>query len=191
MACNTLKIEKLNKKITGEMNFSSAELLDYYNKTKENYFIPERAKVTKISFEINYQQPNKIPDKALECYNRALKGENLSSLVAIYSKDDNEKANKGADTVMKGMLDKEIDNKIFALKPSGITDIVKNQNYYFIYQMDRIIPPTYHPFNDPDVQRTLKDILSREKYSEMINNWVKEAKTKFDQQLMKTIKTIQ
>lgn len=171
---NLKKIENDMKELKNQMSVSDQELLQEYSQEKEGFVISDRAKVIKIAFMQEESHPDKVPAKAQQCYDKVLKGEGIKDLISQCSLSDAEKENSGEDILMKGLQDFDKGDKLFNLRPGETSEIIRNQNFYYIFQMEEMIPQTYRPYDDPNVQPVLTEKVKDSKYRQRVDEWLRK-----------------
>ncbi len=174
--------EYLQRKVS-QINFTEAELKDYYEKNKANYREPEGVKVRHILIYVPKDADKKTQEKAL---NRAkqiraqlLKGAKFEELAKIHS-DDTASREKGGDlgVLRAGETVPEFEKSVFKLKPGEISEPIHSPYGYHIVRVEKKIPPKELTFDE--VKARVKEDLMKEKERETFQRLLQELTQKYE-----------
>lgn len=148
-------------------NISEQELQSYYLKNKEKFKQDEQIKARHILIKIDNFQDNATIEKALkkaeDVYKKAKSGAKFEDLAKEYSDDISK--NNGGDLgfVKRGMMVKEFEDALFALKEGEISKPVKSSFGYHIIKNEKYLPKKEYTF--AEVKDQIKDTILKEKIS--------------------------
>ncbi|MCX8084574.1 MAG: SurA N-terminal domain-containing protein [Calditerrivibrio sp.] len=159
-------------------NLSEQELQSYYLKNKDKYNQTEQIKARHILIKIDNFQDNTSLSKALskaeDIYKKAKSGAKFEDLAREFSDDISK--NNGGDLgfVKRGMMVKEFEDALFALKEGEISKPVKTPFGYHIIKNEKYIPNK--TFTYEDVKEQIKKELSSERFNTIYRQ---EVQTKY------------
>jgi len=146
-------------------NITEQEIQSYYLKNKDKFKQEEQAKARHILIKIDNFQDNSTVAKALkkaeEVYKKAKSGAKFEDLAKEYSDDISK--NNGGDLgyVKRGMMIKEFEDALFALKEGEISSPVKTSFGYHIIKNEKYLQKKEYTFEE--VKSQIKDYLIKEK----------------------------
>lgn len=181
--------ESYRKKLMDDINVTDEAIKVEYEMIKDSsYSIPERFRATKISFLFDQNNPEVIPEKAKECRERVLKGEKLKDIFNEYVTLDSEKESKGVEYFFRNPNDQnENIKKLSLLKKGEVSEALRFQRYYIVYQIDEIIAPTYRGLDDKEVYESVSDNIKRKKMDSLLTEEMSKTQIKWVDELMKKI----
>jgi len=125
-------------KINEAVVISDAQLRMAYEQNKDRYRIPERVKARHILLMTQGKPPAeeaKLKAQAEDLLKQIKSGANFAELAKQYSEDPGSKDKGGdLDWVVKGQTVPEFEAALFALKPNGISGVVKTTYGFHIIQ---------------------------------------------------------
>jgi peptidyl-prolyl cis-trans isomerase D len=125
-------------KINEAVVISDAQLRMAYEQNKDRYRIPERVKARHILLMTQGKPPAeeaKLKAQAEDLLKQIKSGANFAELAKKYSEDPGSKDKGGdLDWVVKGQTVPEFEAALFALKPNGISGVVKTTYGFHIIQ---------------------------------------------------------
>jgi peptidyl-prolyl cis-trans isomerase D len=125
-------------KINEAVAISDAQLRMAYEQNKDRYRIPERVKARHILLMTQGKPPAeeaKLKAQAEDLLKQIKSGANFAELAKKYSEDPGSKDKGGdLDWVVKGQTVPEFEAALFALKPNGISGVVKTTYGFHIIQ---------------------------------------------------------
>jgi len=182
--------DEMQRKLTQGLNVIYQEIKDYFYSIAADS-LPliateyEVAQIVKIPI-ISEEEKNAIKERLNGFRERALKGDNFSTLARMYSEDPGS-ASKGGDIgfTERGDLYPEFEKDAYALKPGEISPVVETEAGFHIIRMlerrgDRINVAhiLLKPKPSPDAMSEAKNFL------DSIYNLMKENKISFDSAAM-------
>ncbi len=149
-------------------NFQPTEddLRKAYADEASHYVIPEKRRASHVLIPLPAQAAEEAAKQALtkveEVEKRAHQGADFAGLAKKYSGDDTTAA-KGGDLgeVRRGMLPKELEAAIYALKPGEISKPVRSTFGYHLVKLTALTPEKRKPF--AAVRKELTEIVRRHK----------------------------
>lgn len=181
---NKERISKLFNKINFDGKNVTAELKKIYEMNKESYRIDRRFKVKKIVIKQQRDNEEKPPALVEKAYKEALINKEFENVVVQYSTEQPVRDSKGDDFIMEGASDDTVYAAIHGLKKNEITRPIKVQEYWVIYKLIDIIPPSYRAFNDADTQKSLTTLLKIQRIEDLKQEWKKEPDIEYDDDLI-------
>lgn len=152
-----------------------SEVLQYYEKHKNEFVNPEQAHVKNILIKVDADNDDEKAAALAEKIIGFLKaGESFDELALKYSKGPN--ADRGGDLgyIKRGQMIKAIDDVIFNMNDGQLSDVVKTDLGYHIFKLEEKKPEAVLGLND------VKDGIDRMLYSEkakgIYDSWVAELK---------------
>ncbi len=165
----------LDDKVKGKIQISDADVKDYYENNKTQFFRPEafRARHIFISvfppellkekevFELQEQEEKlraEAEKKVKDIHKQLKDGGDFAELAKKYSHDAATAGNGGdLDFMYKGVFDPAFDEAVGKLKPGEMSDVVKTEFGYHIIKLMETKPGEQAPFSEmePAIQRHL------------------------------------
>lgn len=153
--------------------FTDEEALQYYNQHKESFKKPENCRLSHI--------PVADEKTAKQVKARLDAGENFADLAKEFSLDPETKQKGGdlGELKMKNSgMSPEIEQAMAALTVGQVSGPVKTGDGYDVLRMDEIIPARQLDFDQ--VKESIKKQLDSEKKSVAFQQWLKDAKTRYE-----------
>lgn len=146
-------------------NISNSELESFYLKNKDKFKQDEAIRARHILIKIKDFNDNasveKAEKKAEEIYKKAISGKKFEDLAKEYS-DDISKQNGGdLGEIKRGMMIKEFEDALFALKEGEISKPVKTPFGIHIIKNEKYTPKKEYSFSE--VKDNIKNTLLKEK----------------------------
>jgi parvulin-like peptidyl-prolyl isomerase len=165
--------------VRSKIDIDPQEIKQFYQSQKNILMHPEKARVSSILIKIDRKQNEyQALKKAKEVLERLNSGEQFTELVKAYSEGANVATGGDLGIIEKGQLIKEIDQAIFSLQPGEFTDVIKTQSGYRIFKLEEKITPS--PLTFSEAQEKIRQILFKQKFTEIFTNWIKQLKQEAD-----------
>lgn len=151
----------IDMKIKSKIVINPSEVTNYYEENIEKFKLSEQREFEAIS----------ITDENLakEIVNNLKNGRNLQELTQEYSLSLNKLSARG-----DGELKKEIEEAVFKLNLGQVSEPVKIEDSYYIFKMNKIIPPRQP--NISEVQDGIYAFLFEKRMQEEIIKWLDDLK---------------
>ncbi len=114
------------------------EIAKYYEAHKKEFVRPEQAAVREIFVSTQGKKDAEIPElkKKAESYlERVKNGEDFGELAKRFSDGSTAKQGGYLGAFKRGELAKELEEKVFALKKNGLTDVVETKQGFLVLQV--------------------------------------------------------
>jgi parvulin-like peptidyl-prolyl isomerase len=167
---SNLLSDAIYKKVTGDVNVTTAASQAYYNSHKDTYTQPETRVVRHIL----------VKDKALadKLYAQLKGGADFAALAKKYSTDPGSKTQGGQLTISKGQTVPEFDKTAFALKTGELSKPVKTQYGWHIIEAEKAaVPSKVTPF--AQVKESIRQQLLQQQRSDSLQKWLDGVKKEF------------
>lgn len=146
--------------IRSKIVINPGEVTDFYQNNTQEFRLPEQREFEAIKIE---------DENIVKGISDSLKkDEPLEDLIKKYSLEVNRL------NAIEGQLRSDIANIVFKLKPDELTQPQKLQDGYYIFKLNRIIPPQQQGLCD--VQDKIYNFLFDRKMQEELTRWVDELK---------------
>lgn len=148
-------------KVRSKVTISPAEINNFYNQHKQDFVTSEEREVSVVS--ISSENMAKEIARSLKSF------QNLSDLANKYGLSQEQmKVSKN------GQLSKEVEEVIFKLNLNDISEPVKVQTNYYIFQVNNIIPPKAQTVME--ARDNISSYLFTKKMQESLVKWIDELK---------------
>ncbi len=148
-------------KVRSKVAVSPAEITDFYNKHKQDFISPEEREAGVVT--ISSEDLSKDIAKNLKAF------QNLSDLAGRYGLTEEQlKVSKN------GQLSKEVESVIFKLALNKISEPIKVQNSYYVFQVKNIIPVKEQTL--VEARDSVASFLFSKKMQEALVRWLDELK---------------
>ncbi|MBN1296141.1 peptidyl-prolyl cis-trans isomerase [bacterium] len=129
---------RIADRLVSDVSVTETDLRELYNRSMDRFTEPETLELRIIRV---YD-----PDLAEDIHAKLKKGWKFSRLAEIYSNLRGESA--GGERVRKriGEFSEQFEKELMGLKPGQVSPILTSQEGYFIYQLEKRIPPSVLPF---------------------------------------------
>jgi len=151
----------IDAKIRSKIVVNPLEVTDFYNKNIEEFKLSEMRDLEVISI--------KDENLANEVSNNLKNGQELSDLLKRYSLPINKLS-----VSKKGELNKDIEDVVFKLKPGEISKLIKIEDTFYIFKLDRIVGSRQQSLSE--VQDKIYAYLFDNKMQEELTKWLDELK---------------
>ena len=174
-----MAMQFLGTKTKSDVEVGRPEMLAYYNKHHEDYYVPARVKWQQIVVdsykhggpEGTQKRLNEIIEKL-----RPTRGKNFTE-VAKEMSDGPNAANGGRWewTTQGSLADKRLDQALFELAPGQPSQVYEDGNVFKIVMVDQREEGRYKPFDD--LQAEIKASLEREAHQAAAHNFIENIKS--------------
>lgn len=158
------------KKIFPKVQVTADDMRHFYERNKaKRYATTEEATFRLIKIDGKaVGQGAKV--RAQEVHDRAVKGEDFQLLSTQFNNDVRLKAAGGLEQpIRKGdYANTKVEEAVFASKPGRVTDIIEVNGNFYIAKVEQKTDGRVRPFEDPEVQAEIKDILRKEQMQPMV-----------------------
>lgn len=151
----------IEMRVRSRVIVSPAEVMDYYNKHKQDFISPEEREVEIAT----------IPSEemAKDILHNLKAFQNLSDLANRFGLTQEQlKISKN------GQLNKEAEDAIFKLNLNQISEPIKIQNTYYVFQLKNIVPPK--ELTLAEARDSVASFLFTNKMQEVLPAWIDELK---------------
>ncbi|MEW6189584.1 MAG: peptidylprolyl isomerase, partial [Actinomycetota bacterium] len=164
-----LLMDKIWTKVTKGIEVTEEEMAKYYEKNKNRYKEPEKAKTRHILLGSEKE--------AKDILKKLKDGEDFAQLAKKYSMDTATKDQGGSlDWMAREQLAPEFADAAFRLNPGEISDVVKTQFGFHIIKLEE--KKTEHQKSFEEVKEQVKRELLRERQRKKYQAWVKKLRKK-------------
>jgi len=176
----------VKEKMSGEIEITDEELNSYYAENKDKSFLKSgdiSTKVIAVSYDESMKREN-AEVGATEIKSKLNKGEPIEDVVRLYNKERLYKVeltewlfkpeNSRADSAKWPM----VTNNVKKLEVGQTSDVIEDFGAFYIVKCTGKMPSTYIEFNA--VKENIRKLLVEQKYDEIINKLVEEAKVEID-----------
>lgn len=135
---NLLTQEVVRKDVGSHINIGSDEVKKYYDEHKDEFIRPEQVLLAEISLSTEGKNPDElaaIRKKAEDLRDRIKKGDDFSELAKRYSEGPTAKQGGELGEFEKGQLSKQIEDAVFGLNKSDITDVIQTKTGFEILKV--------------------------------------------------------
>jgi len=158
------KIAKQKAKVT------HAQIEKYYHENPQRYGVPEKRDLELIL--------SKTEAAAKKAKAEVESGKSFASVAKASSVDPTSKANGGQlPGVVKGQVEKSLDQAIFAAKKGVLSGPVKSPFGYYVFRVKNTTPGTQQSLKQ--AEQTIKAQLTATQQQSALTNFVKHFKTKW------------
>lgn len=158
------------KKIFPKVQVTADDMRRYYERHKaKKYSTTDEATFRLIKIEGKAVGEN-AKARAQEVYDRAVKGEDFQLLSQQFNNDKRLKATGGLEQpIRKGdYANTAVEDAVFAAKPGEVTPIIEVKGDFYIAKLESRTDGRVRPFEEPEVQQEIKDILRKEQMQPMV-----------------------
>ena len=167
---NRLLAEKLQQKVTQDIEVTDAEVERYYRENRSQYEQPESRDVRHILV--------RKKGKANRLYRELRGGANFASLARRHSEDPGSRSQGGKLTIARGQTVAPFDQTAFLLSKGAISRPVKTQyGYHIIQPLSEVKPKKLTPLTQ--VRAQIRQQLLQTKKQERFSDWFQETKREY------------
>ncbi len=161
---DTIRLEKINEKLTEQVEVNEDEAESFYLRRAEAYSSPGMVHIAHIL--LNTESEGKI---ALERINA---GEEFSSVAASLSRDERSRA-LGGDIgwVVSGTCDPQIERVAFLMQPGEVRGPIRASDGYHVIKLIEKREARIPPFGEVK-DKVIRDLLNQKK-QEILSDWLK------------------
>lgn len=133
---NSLLTQKVvSQEVGRSINIGHDEVEKYYNEHKNDFVRPEQVVLREIFVSTEGKKEPEIPDlekKAKGLRERVVNGEDFAQLASHFSEGSTAKNGGYLGTFKRGELSKEIEDVVFSLKRSSMTDVIRTKQGFLL-----------------------------------------------------------
>ncbi len=109
---------------------------------------------------------------------RALAGEDFAQLAHNYSDKPGHDTDDGAWTIHRNTIRlRQVEDAAFAVPPGQISDVIEDGDSFYLIKVESRIDGGVKPFEDEQVQNSIRDSLRRDKFSDLRNAHIYKLET--------------
>jgi parvulin-like peptidyl-prolyl isomerase len=162
----------IDKKIRPKVQVTAQDMRDYYAKhLKDEFSEPDMVTYRLIKISVEKAGSREAALKRIsDIYNRARAGADFQSL-ATKENDDPRLARSGGleEPTQRGALrNDKLNDALFSTKQGNITSIIDGGDAFYLAKVESVKMGRVQPFDDPGVQKTIHDILSKEQMQPLL-----------------------
>jgi len=176
-----LKIQKMQQKLTADIDITPEEVKRYYNSLKDENNLPEIGSEIELSQIVLNIKPSdeeiqKVIDRLNEIKKEVEDGASFKMKAILYSDDPGVTQNSGFYTIDRNSpFVKEFKEAAFSMEEGEISEPFESDFGYHILQLEKV----------KGKQRDVRHILIQAKANEDKNNIVKDSLTKYRDDILK------
>ena len=176
-----LKIQKMQQKLTADIDITPEEVKRYYNSLKDENNLPEIGSEIELSQIVLNIKPSdeeiqKVIDRLNEIKKEVEDGASFKMKAILYSDDPGVTQNSGFYTIDRNSpFVKEFKEAAFSMEEGEISEPFESVFGYHIFQIEKV----------KGKQRDVRHILIQAKANEDKNNVVKDSLTKYRDEILK------
>ncbi len=128
----------ISQEVGSHINVGHDEIEKYYNEHKKEYIRPEQVALREIVVTTEGKKDAELPDlkkKADTALKRVQDGEDFGEIAKRLSDGSTAKQGGFLGVYKRGELAKELEDKVFALKKNGLTDVMDTKQGYLVLQV--------------------------------------------------------
>ena len=165
---DVLVSQVISRVVTEQARMTDDAVKDYYLKNREKFVQPESVRLRIIS--------SKDEKKAQDAYGRVKAGEDFGAVAAKMSEDNYRIKGGDLGFVHKGMLEPEIEEAAFKLKPGEIRGLIRTDRMWFIVKVEERTPQ--HQVTFEESKDRLRKELESKKRDELLQAWISDMKAR-------------
>ena len=175
-------LEKMQIKVRHLPRPDAKQVRAFYDANPDKFTEPEQLHSAVILLKVppsaSEQTWAETETRARQLRERIDAGEDFAALARQYSEHDS--ASNGGDLgyLHRGILEKNVDEKVSELAPGAVTDPIRVLEGVILFKLQAIRPPKLRAFDE--VQRRAADLLYRNMQDRAWNNFVSELKASAD-----------
>jgi parvulin-like peptidyl-prolyl isomerase len=162
----------IEKKIRPKVQVTASDMRMYYDKhVGKEFSEPDSVQYRLITISVSKSGSKEAALKRInDIYARVQKGEDFQSLATQYNDDARLARNEGLESpIQRGALrDEKLADAVFSTQPGQLTGIIESGNFFYLAKIESAKGGRTQPFDDPEVQRTIKDALTKEQMEPML-----------------------
>ncbi|MEK6742626.1 MAG: peptidyl-prolyl cis-trans isomerase [Nitrospirota bacterium] len=168
MEREVLVSQVIARMVTEPARMTDDAVKDYYTKNRDKFVQPESARLRIIS--------SKDEKKARDAHARVKAGEDFGTVAAKMSEDDYRIKGGDIGFVHKGMLEPEIEEAAFLMKPGEVRGLIKTAKMWFIVKVEERKPQ--HQVGFEEIRDRLKNDLESKKREELLQAWTSDMRAR-------------
>jgi foldase protein PrsA len=170
-----VKLDTLQTKLTQQVTkdkvkISDSDITEYYEKNKKRFAQPERRDLNVVL--------TKTAAKANEAKEELDDGKSFKTVAKEFSIDEASKAQGGKlPDVSKGQQEKALDAAVFKAKKGEISDPVKTQFGFYVFEVAKIKPKSQQSLEQ--AKETIRNLLRSQREQKALDAFVKDFREKY------------
>jgi parvulin-like peptidyl-prolyl isomerase len=162
----------IEKKIRPRVQVTAQDMRDYYDKHLKTEF-SEADTVQYRLITINVAKSGSREDALKHIQDidaRAQKGEDFESLATQFTDDPRLARAGGLESPMQrgALRNEKLNDAIFSTQQGKLTEIIDGGDAFYLAKIESIKPGRTQPFDDPAVQKSIKDELQKEQMEPLL-----------------------
>jgi peptidyl-prolyl cis-trans isomerase SurA len=173
------RLKLMSQEVKSKIQVNEKEIEAFYQANLKSYGEEERFRARHIFFKVTKEMSEKdvaaLKEKAGKVLVQARSGKDFVALAKEISEDPGA-ATDGGDlgTFKRDEMLPEIAQVVTAMKPGGVSDIVKSSAGLHILKLEEIVPSKVKPLEQ--VRAEIEDQVYRKKSEERFAQWAKDLK---------------
>jgi peptidyl-prolyl cis-trans isomerase SurA len=161
--------------VRSKLDVNEEDIKLYYQKNKENYFVPGSVKLRQILFlcsdDADPMEKDRVKAQADYVQNKLLEGEDFAELAKKYSQDPS--AGKGGNIgyFKRGQLLPVLEEVSFDLEEGETSPAIQSQFGFHILKVEEKKETSFKPFSD--VKTEIREQLLGKKGTQLQEEWIK------------------
>ncbi|MBU4488022.1 MAG: peptidyl-prolyl cis-trans isomerase [Candidatus Omnitrophica bacterium] len=169
-----IKSKIVREKVGSRVIITPSEVRRYYDEHIDEFVEPESAEVFNMLVRKKEAQDDKSKELIKKIKTLIDNGKDFEALAMEYSEGPNAKGGGGLGFISKGEMIKEIDETIFALEPTQVSEIVETPIGYHIFKVTEKLPATSKDFDS--AKEEITEAIYKKKIQRNLAKWLKELK---------------
>jgi peptidyl-prolyl cis-trans isomerase SurA len=128
----------ISQEVGSHITVGKEEIAKYYNDHKKEFIRPEQVALREIVVSTEGKKDAELPDlkkKAETALKRVQDGEDFGEIAKRLSDGSTAKQGGFLGVYKRGELSKELEDKVFAMKKNGLTDVLDTKQGYLVLQV--------------------------------------------------------
>lgn len=164
-----------DKEVKSQIVIVPTEVQEYYKGHISEFEEPETVVLRVITLKVNQpEEKQKVFEKAQNIKKAIGEEKSFEEMAQKFSEDAYAIEGGLMGYVKKGQLMQEIDEKIFALKPGEVSDVIESDLSFRIFKVDEKILP--HTSSFEQVREKIQNSIYQEKVKEKFDEWLDKLK---------------
>lgn len=151
--------EVVRKEVSSRIIIDHSDVVKYYQDHQDEFQRPEQVVLREIIVSTENKSPDEIPalqKKAQGLLDRVRAGDDFGQLAIHFSDGPTAKDGGELGTFQRGMLAKDIEDKVFALNKNETTDVIQTKTGFLILQVEQRYEAGLQPLEKVDDEITDK-----------------------------------
>ncbi len=171
----------ISKEVRSKIHVEEKEIQKYYEGHRNEFAIPEEARVRHIMFIYNEDMDSSKEDaakkRAADILNKIREGDDFAQLASIYSEDQSSAKNGGdLGYFQRGKMIKVFEDTAFMLKKGEVSDVIKTQFGFHIIKCEDRKESGFKSLQE--VSKEIENRIYAEKMKSIKTAWLKKLKDK-------------